>query len=194
MVNEGITDGRLFAPASRHFESQVGNLKMTKFVRLAALAAVATIVATPALAAPTQADPKAQASVRITKPLTLTATQNLDFGTVVVTGGDTVSIDQSGTVTCGAAANVTCDTTGAQAAEYHVTGSNNQQVNISTVGSTLDNGTGGTIAFTPSAPASITLPNSGANGADFNVGGAIVLLDSTPEGLYTGDIEVTVDY
>ena len=42
---------------------------MTKFVRLAALAAVATIVATPALAAPVSASPTASANVKILKAL-----------------------------------------------------------------------------------------------------------------------------
>jgi hypothetical protein len=166
---------------------------MIKFVRLAALAVVATAVATPA-AAQVAATPKATARVNVVKPLTLTAEQNLDFGTVVVTGDSTVSISQAGTGTCGVAADVTCDFTGAQAARYRVTGSNNQQVNITAVGSNLTRAGGGSIAFTPSAPANVTLPNSGSTGSTFNVGGSIALLASLPGGVYTGDIEVTVQY
>lgn len=166
---------------------------MTKFVRLAALTAAAAATATPAIAAPTSATPPARARVNIVKPLTLTATRDLHFGTIVVTGDDSVSISQAGTVTCGAAANVTCDTTGAQSAEFHVTGSNNQVVRITTSASTLANGAA-TLNFTPDAPVSVTLPNSGASGADFNVGGTVQVLASAPEGLYVGDIDVTVDY
>ena len=166
---------------------------MTKFVRLAALAAAVTATATPAFAAPTPATPVARARVNIVKPLTLAATRDLHFGTIVVTGDDSVSINQAGTVTCGAAANVTCDTTGAQSAQFHVTGSNNQLVRITTSASTLANGAA-TLAFTPSAPANVTLPNSGAAGADFNVGGTVAVLASAPEGLYVGDINITVDY
>lgn len=172
---------------------QVGNIVMIKFVRLAALAAVATAVATPA-AAQVAASPKATARVNVVKPLTLIAEQNLDFGTVVVTGDSTVSISQAGVGTCGVAADVTCDFTGALAARYRVTGSNNQQVNITSVGSNLNGPGGSTIAFTPSAPANVTLPNSGATGTTFNVGGSIALLASLPGGVYTGDIEVTVQY
>jgi hypothetical protein len=166
---------------------------MIKFVRLAALAAAVTVVATPA-AAQVAANPKATARVNVVKPLTLTAEEDLDFGTVVVTGNSTVSISQAGVGACGAAADVTCDFTGATAARYRVTGSNNQQVNITAVGSNLNGSGGGSIAFTPSAPASVTLPNSGAAGTTFNVGGSIALLASLPAGTYTGDIEVTVQY
>ena len=167
---------------------------MTKFVRLAALTAVA-VVATPAVAAPVPATPVAKARVNIVKPLTLAATRDLHFGTIVVTGDDSVSISQAGAITCGAATDVTCDATGAQSAQFHVTGSNNQLVKINVSGSnlTLSGGTA-TLAFTPSAPANITLPNSGATGADFNVGGAVAVLASAPEGLYVGDINVTVEY
>ena len=165
---------------------------MTKFVRLAALAAV-TVVAAPAVAAPVPATPVAKARVNIVKPLTLAATRDLHFGTIIVTGDDSVSISQTGTVACGAAANVTCDNTGAQSAQFHVTGSNNQLVRITATGSTLANGAS-TLAFTPDAPANVLLPNSGASGADFNVGGTVAVLASAPGGLYVGDINVTVDY
>jgi D-alanine-D-alanine ligase len=52
---------------------------MKKFVRLAALAAVATAVATPALAqqVPVEANPKAKAHARILKPLVLRGTTDL---------------------------------------------------------------------------------------------------------------------
>ncbi|MCL6741623.1 DUF4402 domain-containing protein [Sphingomonas sp. RB56-2] len=166
---------------------------MTNFVRLAALAAAATIAATPAMAAPLPATPVAKARVNIVKPLTLAATRDLHFGTIVVTGNDSVSINQAGTVTCGAAANVTCDTTGAQSAQFHVTGANNQLVRITATASSLVNGAA-SLAFTPSAPANVTLPNSGAAGTDFNVGGTVAVLASSPEGLYVGDINVTVEY
>ena len=168
---------------------------MTKFVRLAALAAVATVVATPAFAQSAEADPKATARVTVTKPLTLTAEQNLDFGSVIVTEDSTVSISTLGVVTCGAAADVTCDDTGAQAARYRVTGSNRQQVNIIATGSNLTSPSGGSIGFTPILESTtVTLPNSGSTGTTFNVGGEIALLASNPSGVYTGVIEVTVEY
>lgn len=176
-----------------------GDLHMKNFARLAAIAAAATLVAAPAVAAPVAADPKAQASARILRPLTLTANQDLDFGTIVVgtlAGPETVSVDQAGALTCGSSGNLVCSGT-VQAAEYNVSGTNNMVVNITAVASDLTNTTSGggeTLTFTPDAPADITLSNSGAPGDDFNVGGSIDIDVATVDGLYIGDIEVTVDY
>ena len=100
----------------------------------------------------------------IVKPLTLAATRDLHFGTIVVTGDDSVSINQAGTVTCGAAANVTCDTHRRPVGpvpchRLQQPAGEDQRF----TGSNLANGAA-TLAFTPSAPANVTLPNSGASG------------------------------
>ena len=50
------------------------------------------------------------------------------------------------------------------------------------------------LAFSPNAPATVTLTNSGAPGTNFNVGGSISIAPATVDGLYVGNIEVTVDY
>lgn len=180
---------------SRHvFEHQVGNLDMKNFARMAAVAAAATIIATPAAAV--DGAPKAKANVKVTKPLTLKAEQDLNFGEVVLVGDTTIKVDTSGNVDCGDPANATCITTGAQEARYRITGSNQQQVTITTPGSTLYRvGGGGSVAFRPVVDSiTVSLPNSGATGTTFNVGGEVDLLASTPGGDYQGDIEVTVNY
>ena len=78
---------------------------MTKFVRLAALAAAATLGRDAGRCRRSRvvASPAPQARVNIVKPLTLARDRDLVFGTVVVYGDDTVSIDQAGVVTCGTA-------------------------------------------------------------------------------------------
>ncbi|MGH6705289.1 MAG: DUF4402 domain-containing protein [Sphingomicrobium sp.] len=173
---------------------------MTKFVRLAALAAAATLVATPAVAAPVSASPKAKASARIVKPLTLTAQRDLDFATIVnglAAGGTRVlAVSQAGVLSGCDATVVVCSGT-PTSAEYNVTGTNNMTVNIAATASNLTNTTSGgseTLSFTPDAPATVALGNSGAVGVDFTVGGSITIADTTVGGLYVGDIEVTVDY
>jgi len=171
---------------------------MTKFVRLAALAAAATLAATPAFAAPVSASPAAKAHARIVKPLTLTANRDLDFGTIVVGalgGTQTVSVSQAGALG-GCSGALTCSGTPASA-EYTVTGTNNMTINVTATASNLTNTTSGgseTLVFTPNAPATVALGNSGAAGVDFNVGGSIDIDPTTVDGLYIGDMDVTVDY
>lgn len=177
------------------YSELVGNIIMTKFVRLAALAAAVTLVATPALAAPVSASPKAKASAKIIKPLILTANRDLDFGTIVVgavVGTQTVAVSQAGALSGCNTNGLTCSGT-VQSAQYNVQGSNNQVVHVRTTPSTL-NGPLGTLTFTPTANFDVTLANSGSPGLDFNIGGSIDLVAATPEGLYVGDMEVTVDY
>ncbi|MGH6729918.1 MAG: DUF4402 domain-containing protein, partial [Sphingomicrobium sp.] len=168
--------------------------------RLAALAAAATLVATPAVAAPVSASPKAKASAKIVKPLTLTAQRDLDFATIVnglAAGGTRVlAVSQAGVLSGCDATVVVCSGT-PTSAEYNVTGTNNMTVNIAATASNLTNTTSGgseTLSFTPDAPATVALGNSGAVGVDFTVGGSITIADTTVGGLYVGDIEVTVDY
>ena len=166
---------------------------MTKFVRLAALAAAATI-AVPAVAAPTPvSNGPVTATARIIKPLTLTKVGDMDFGTIVVQDAGTVTMDTAGAVTC--TANLTCSGT-TTAASYHVTGTNNQTVQITKPGVTLTNtdSSGTTLSLTLTGPTSVLLPSSGASGADFSLGGTIAVAASQREGTYVGDLAVTVDY
>ena len=165
---------------------------MKNFVRMAALAAAATIIATPAAAQVAPASP-AQARATIVKPLTLTRVNHLDFGSIVVWGDGTVSMNRtSGALTC-TAATLVCAASGTPA-EFTVTGTNNRVVQINASNSTITNGTD-TLNFTIDAPATVTLPNSGVgNGANFTVGGSIAVFEATSPGLYSGNMNVTVQY
>ena len=171
---------------------------MTKFARFAALAAAVTLVATPALAVPVGATPKAKASAKIVKPLTLARVGDLNFGTIVVgtlAAAQTVTVSQAG-VLGGCTGALTCSGT-VSAADYNVTGTKAMTINVTSVASDLRNTTSGNnelLRFTPNAPATHTLANSGSPGSNFNVGGAITIAPATVDGLYVGDIEVTVDY
>ena len=173
---------------------------MTKLLRTACLVAsvaATALTTTPAAAAPVGAATPATARARIVKPLVLTATRNLDFGTItlgtVAAGGEAVSMTQAGVVTCGSGG-LTCSGTPVSAA-YNVTGTNNQVVQVFAVASPLTNANdGSTLSFSPNAPATVAMPNSGNAGANFNVGGSITILPATTDGVYTGNINVTVDY
>ena len=166
------------------------------FARILAATAVVTAAAltvTPALAAPVSATTPATARAQIVKPLVLTATQSIDFGTILltaVTASTAVSISQAGAITCGTG--LTCSATGKQAI-FNVAGSNNQTVKIATTAANITNGTTN-LLFTPSAPATVLLTNSGAPGSNFNVGGSFAIDTATTDGVYSGNLIVTVDY
>lgn len=134
-----------------------------------------------------------QANANVIKALTFTSKQDLDFGTVMpaATGTTTVSMTMAGAVSCPATATCTGTT---RPAIFNVQGVNRQVVRIFITSSDLVNATNGSrITFTPVAPASITLTNSGAPGFDFNVGGSIAI-PSTADGTYSGNIEITAEY
>jgi hypothetical protein len=141
---------------------------------------------------------QATANAKIYKPLTIAKVQNLDFGVIVLTGasfaGEVVSISQAGAVTCGSSPGVLLTCSGApQAAKYHLVGTNNATVTVSSPGFNL---TGpGTLAFTPNAPATVNLGGTGSTtGVDFSIGGSITLASTTPDGVYSGTFAVTADY
>lgn len=164
---------------------------MKNFTRMAVLAAAATIAATPAAA---QNAASADATLRVTKPLILTRDTHLDFGTVVVWGDGTVTMDQSGSVTC-TAATLTCDTTGTTAATFSIQGTNNRDVDIDVPASiTLTNGSDN-LTLVTDFPATRTLNSSGVgNTTSFGIGGSVALAEATPAGTYTGTLNVTVSY
>jgi len=172
---------------------------MTKFVRLAALAAAATIATAPAFAA-APVTTQGEAKAKILKALTLSADVPLDFGTVIVgavVGTETVTITPAGARTCGLAvgSQLVCNADPHSAAKFNVTGTNGQLVTITSPASvTMDNGGSGSLLVTLTDPADVMLTNSGAPGVDFYIGGQVDLAATTEEGLYSGDFDVTVEY
>lgn len=155
---------------------------------LAATAAVAPL--SEAQAASVNATVKAG----LVKPLALTAKQDFDFGQIVLPlsgAAVTISVSQAGVRTCPAPAS--CNGLAKQAI-FNVQGSNQQVVKISAPSINLTNAAGNTLLFTPIAPATVTLTNSGNPGFDFNIGGSITVSSTTADGNYTGTLVVTADY
>ena len=166
---------------------------MIKFARMAALAAAATVVATPAFAQVAPTNGPATATLRVTKPLILTRTSHLDFGTVVVWGNGTVDMEQDGSISC-TAATLTCDPSGTPAG-FEIQGTNNRVVQINAPANvTLSNGTD-SLTLVTDFPATRTLNSSGVgNVTPFSIGGSVALAENTPAGTYVGTINVTVQY
>jgi hypothetical protein len=167
---------------------------MRKSIAGASASLALMLVASPAAAVSPAT--QATANAKIYKPLTISKVQNLDFGVIVlgpgVWAGDVVSISQAGALTCGGGTNLTCSGS-PQVAKYHLAGTNNAIVTVSSPGFNL---TGpGTLAFTPNAPATVNLGATGSTtGVDFSIGGSITLASTTPDGIYSGTFAVTADY
>ena len=171
---------------------------MTKTLKIAALAAT-MLVTTPALALPvgvTGAPPSATA--RIIRPLSLTSTGSLNFGTIVLNGVSadrTVALSSGNVLNC-AGGSLELQCSGATSVPtYNVRGTNNQVVTVIKTASLLTNSTDATtLSMTPTGAATVTLTNSGAPGLDFAIGGTIVIGTATTDGVYSGTVNVQVDY
>lgn len=140
---------------------------------------------------------RAPTNVKVVRPLQLTALRNLDFGTIVLgtlTATQTVTVSTAGR-SCGTGAQLTCSGTFATA-QYRVIGTNNQLVLVSASNPTfpLTNASGNRLDLTPILPRSVTMPNSGNQGVTFDVGGSLSIAPGTPDGLYSGTIDIQVAY
>lgn len=171
---------------------------MIKFVRLAALAALATAVATPAFAV-APVTQQATSKAKILKALNLRKDADLDFGTIIVGAvatTETVTVTTSGrTCGLGAGSQLVCNSDPYSAAAFNITGTNGQTVTITVPNTvTMDNGGSGSLVVDLTAPTSLTLTNSGNNGDDFYIEGSVDLAASTEEGDYDVDFNVTVEY
>lgn len=144
----------------------------------------------------------ADATAEILDALQLTVDNDLDFGTMVVSGAGTVVLDESDSSrTC--SANITCAGTGAAASfTAEGTGGNVVDVTLPSADVTLTHTTDGTQdivlnAFTSTADvvggAEVTL-DAGTGEASFDVGGTITLDGSEIAGVYEGTFDVSVSY
>lgn len=167
---------------------------MTNASRIIASAAALALSGVVPIGAAQAAQTTIQAKASVVKSLTLTKKQDLDFGTVTLSGAAgtyTVSISQAGVLSCPAGA--TC-VGAAVPGIMNIQGSKQQVIRITVAPANLVNSTdGSSIPLTPDAPATITLTNSGFPGTDFNIGGSIAI-PSTADGIYGGNVVVTVDY
>ena len=176
--------------------NQWGIVMNKLLISAGALTALA-LTSAPAFAQAVPATENATATARIYSPLQLTKDSDLNFGTIVITGstftGEVVSVDQSGGVTCGGGSNLVCDSTNATAANFTVSGSIDADVRV-TVPATvsLSGSNGGNLTMTPDSPSPFSLGSTGST--TFGVGGSISIDDTTTEGVYTGNFDVTAEY
>lgn len=160
---------------------------------LIALGAVA-----PAAAAPVGAIINAPVKVKVVKPLTLTATGSLNFGTILIDGltaNHIVSLSPSNVLDCGGGTTQLVCSGATSVPTFTVRGTNNMTATIIKSSSSLVNAANGaSLVMTLSGPASITFTNSSAKGVNFTIGASITLTPTTSDGLYSGTVNVQVDY
>lgn len=167
----------------------------TRIWRMMAFATAVMAYGNPARAATTQI---AVITASVSKPLALEWVQDLDLGAIAPTPGSwsgaKIGISRNGVFTC-ANVNVTCSGS-TKVAQYTVTGSNKDVVRINAPNVTLVNQADptSTLLLTVDSPSTVTLTNSGNPGTTFSLGGSIVLTSDTPGGLYSGTMNVTVDF
>ena len=161
--------------------------------------AIGTLLGLCIAAAPTEAATQiVKVNALVSKPLTLTMVQSLDLGTIALGPGSwsgaTVAISRTGAFTCGNT-NITCSGT-SQVATYNATGSNGEIAHITAPDVLLTNQTDAskTLTLVLDNPGTIVFTNSGNKGVNFSLGGAITLSSTTAAGVYTGNMNVTVDY
>ena len=166
-------------------------------VREIAALAAAVLVTTPALAAPVSV-PVGRHRLRPSRSFgaELTATGSLTSApSAERRDANRHRFTQLGQrLTCGGTTELQCSGT-TSVPTYNVRGTNNAVVSIIKTASLLTNANDSTtLSMTPSGAASVTLTNAGAPGTDFNIGGSIVIGSATTDGVYSGFVNVQVDY
>jgi Mat/Ecp fimbriae major subunit len=133
------------------------------------------------------------ASAACNKAITVTETQQMNYGTIAVTsGGGTVTMATTGTVSAPGGFTVSGIT---NAGSFHVTGTNNCTVSISFVaGSLTGPGTAMQIQNFTTNAGSTPILNPAGGVLDFNVGADLIVNASQLGGSYSGTYTVTVIY
>ena len=159
---------------------------------------IAVCSAAPALAAPDSATALAPVKVKVVRPLMLTSTGSLNFGTIVLNGltsNRTISLSMANVRDCGGGTAELICSGATSVPTYNVRGTNNQTATIIKTATNLVNAANGaTLSMSLVGPATITFTNSGATGVNFTIGASITLTPATGDGLYSGTVNVQVDY
>jgi len=167
-------------------------------MRKSILGLIAACLAAPALAAPDSVTVLAPVKVTVVRPLMLTSTGSLNFGTIILnglTGNRTVSLSLANVRNCGGGTSELICSGATSVPTYTVRGTNNRTATIIKTATNLVNAsTGATLSMTLIGPASVTFTNSSTNGVNFTIGASITLTPATGDGLYSGSIDVQVDY
>ena len=159
---------------------------------------IAMIATAPVTAAPVSVTVPLEVRAKVVKPLTFTATGTMNFGTIILNGltaNRNISVSTANVRDCGGGTPQLICSGATSVPTYNLRGTNNTTVTIIKTASNLTNATTGTtLLMTLTGPTSIAFTNSSASGVNFTIGGAITLTPTTGEGVYSGTVNVQVDY
>ena len=162
------------------------------------IATIAITTAAPAFAAPVSVTAPVEVRAKVVKPLTFTATGTMNFGTIILNGltaNRTISLSTSNIRDCGGGTPQLICSGATSVPTYNLRGTNSTTVTIIKTASSLTNAANGaTLLMSLTGPNSITFTSSSANGVNFTIGGSITLTPTTGDGLYSGTVNVQVDY
>ncbi len=129
------------------------------------------------------------AKALILRPITVTKTADLDYARIVTgVAASTVTVSPAGALTCGTG--LTCLGT-VSAAAFSVVGTVGQVATVSVPATvTLNNGASSMTSTLVRSAATLTLAATNS----FTVGGVLAVGASQPDGPYSGNFTVTVDY
>lgn len=186
-------------PSVTHSEK----LESSMFIKSLTVAAVLALTAVAAPVMAQSASTTGSGSITVIRPLTLTKTADLKFGTVVrpATGSGTAVISAAGarSVTGGVVGLSSGDAPAAAA--FTVAGEGGQSVSVTVPASfSMANGTDTLVVTTSNSltgsAASQTLSNAlgSAGSLAFTVGGSVPVASTTATGAYTGTFTVSAAY
>lgn len=163
------------------------------------LTLIALLAAAPSVAAPVSVTAPIEVRAKVVKPITFTATGTMNFGTIVLNGltaNQTVSLSTTNVRNCGGGTTQLICSGATSIPTYNLRGTNKTTVTIIKNASNLTNTSpgGGTLLMSLTGPSSITFTSSSASGVNFTVGGSITLTPTTRDGVYSGTVNVQVDY
>lgn len=178
-------------------------LESSMFIKSLTVAAVLALTAVAAPVMAQSASTTGSGSITVIRPLTLTKTADLKFGTVVrpATGSGTAVISAAGarSVTGGVVGLSSGDAPAAAA--FTVAGEGGQSVSVTVPASfSMANGTDTLVVTTSNSltgsAASQTLSNAlgSAGSLAFTVGGSVPVASTTATGAYTGTFTVSAAY
>jgi spore coat protein U-like protein len=159
---------------------------------------IAMIAAAPSVAAPVSVTAPIEVRAKVVKPLTFTASGTMNFGTIILNGltaNRTISLSTTNVRDCGGGTPQLICSGATGVPTYNLRGTNGSTVTIIKTASNLTNAANGaTLRMSLTGPNSITFNNSSSNGVNFTIGGSITLTPTTSDGVYSGTVNVQVDY